>query len=115
MGIDETNTAMAAAIALADKANAAMVTMANAKAATDISAAILTNDIAYIKNDMREIKKSIETIKDEIKDDFVTRRELVESLKSIEDQIKPIKTIIWGLVGTILLAVIGAILKGLVL
>ena len=100
-------TAAAAAIALAEKTHETAAALAKAKGDSDVAAAILTTDIGYIKADIREIKDSIKTLGD----DFVTHVEFKEAMKSINEQLKPLKNVIYGLVGLILIAVIGAILK----
>jgi len=54
---------------------------------------LLCKDIEYIKVEMRDIK-------DMLKDNFVTK-----------DQFEPIKMIVYGLVGVILLSFIGAVVS----
>ena len=54
--------------------------------------AVVANDIIHIKNDISEIKEML-------RDSFVTLREF-----------KPVRAVAYGLVGTICLAVIGALI-----
>lgn len=56
-----------------------------------ITLATLKTDLEYIKRDISEIKLTLKT-------DYVTREEF-----------SPIKSIVYGLVGTILVAVFGAL------
>jgi hypothetical protein len=55
--------------------------------------AVMTNDITYIR-------KSIDNIKERLEDDFVTKTEF-----------NPVRMIVYSLVGLILMAAIGAILR----
>lgn len=52
--------------------------------------AVIANDICYIKNDIKEIKGKLEQ-------DYVTQEEF-----------KPIRNIVYGMVGLILTGVVGA-------
>lgn len=87
-----------AAIALADRAHETASALAKAKNESDISAAVIANDIVHIKDNIVEIKKGIK----EITDGYVTHTEFREALS-------PLRSIIYGLVATVLMAVLGAI------
>jgi len=79
------------------------------KELSDIKAslAVNTNETANIKSSIADIKSDMK----EIKNDFVTRREYDEALKEIKNQISPLKKLIYGFIATILVAVVGSILK----
>ena len=53
---------------------------------------VIRNDIAYIRDDVKEIKATLNS-------NYITR-----------DQFEPVKKIVYGLVGLILVAVVGALL-----
>lgn len=55
--------------------------------------AVIANDIAYMKNDIHDIKSNVAQ-------GYVTK-----------DEFEPIKKIVYGLVGLILVAVVGALLS----
>lgn len=55
--------------------------------------AVIANDIQYIKGDMAEIKRMQQT-------NYVSR-----------DEFEPIKRIVYGVVGLILVAVVGAVVS----
>jgi hypothetical protein len=55
--------------------------------------AVIANDIAYMKNDIHDIKANVQQ-------GYVTK-----------DEFEPIKKIVYGLVGLILVAVVGALLS----
>lgn len=71
------------------------------------SLAVNTNETANIKGSVGEIKVDIR----EIKNDFVNRREFNDALGSLRQELSPIKKVVYGLIGVILLAVIGAIIQ----
>lgn len=96
----------AAAISLAAQSHETYAKLAAEKTQADVTIAIMRNDIQYIKSDVSEIKDSLKTIKD----DFVTHVEFAESLKNLEEQMKPMKNILYGLIAAIVLAVIGGVL-----
>jgi hypothetical protein len=79
------------------------------KELSDIKAslAVNTNETANIKSNMAEIKGDIK----EIKNDFVSRREFNEALKEIRIQISPLRKILYGMIGVVGVAVLGAILR----
>jgi len=58
----------------------------------EVQIAVMATDISYIK-------KSVEEISKKIGEDFVTK-----------DEFEPVKRIVYGLVGLILVAVVGAVL-----
>lgn len=66
--------------------------MAPQKPKTDIEIAVMFNDITYIKSEVTEIRKKLDS-------EYVTKSEL-----------DPIKKIVYGLVGLILVGVMGALL-----
>lgn len=76
----------------ATEAARAALTAANAAAT---NAALVANDIGYIKRDISEIKSSLSGVQGQ----YVT---LIE--------FEPIRRIVYGLVGTVLISFIGAIL-----
>lgn len=55
--------------------------------------AVISNDISYIKRDVSDIKKTVQN-------GYVTK-----------DQFEPIQRIVYGLVGLILVAVVGAVIS----
>lgn len=71
------------------------------------SLAVNTNETANIKTSITEIKVDIK----EIKNDFITRREMTDAVALISDQINPLKKIVYGCVAVILLGAIGALLS----
>jgi hypothetical protein len=79
------------------------------KELSDIKAslAVNTNETANIKGSVTEIKTDIR----EIKNDFVSRREFNDGLTAVREEITPIKKVVYGMVGLILLAVVGAIVQ----
>jgi len=58
----------------------------------------LTTNVAVILSEMKTVKEDVKDIKDKLEKDYVT-----------QDQFTPVKNIAYGLVSTILLAVIGAL------
>ena len=58
----------------------------------------LTTNVAVILSEMKSVKQDVRDIKDKLEKDYVT-----------QDQFTPVKNIAYGLVSTILLAVVGAI------
>jgi hypothetical protein len=72
------------------KVNSRSLTVATAAAAT--AAALVAVDIKYIKDEISEIKAKLDTA-------YVTQTEF-----------KPVRTIVYGMVGTILVAVMGGLL-----
>ena len=60
-------------------------------------------DIAVIKSNMLDIKEDVRDIKEKLEKNYVT-----------QDQFEPVKKIVYGLVGLILVAVVGALI-GLVI
>jgi hypothetical protein len=107
-------TAAEAAIALATKTAETAKALAEAKASSDISAAVLGNDISYIKKDIGEIKASFA--------DLSTKYALKTSLDSStaegtvihedhETRIRSLErtatqTLTWGTVGILAIGVI---------
>lgn len=58
----------------------------------------LTTNVAVILSEMKTVKEDVKDIKDKLEKDYVT-----------QDQFTPVKNIAYGLVSTILLAVVGAL------
>ena len=58
----------------------------------------LTTNVAVILSEMKTVKEDVKDIKEKLDKDYVT-----------QDQFTPVKNIAYGLVSTILLAVIGAL------
>ena len=58
----------------------------------------LTTNVAVILSEMKTVKDDVRDIKSKLEKDYVT-----------EDEFTPVKNIAYGLVSTILLAVIGAL------
>lgn len=71
------------------------------------SLAVNTSETANIKANISEIKSDIK----DIKQDFVNRREFTEGLETVRQEILPLKKFIYGLIGFILLAVMGALVN----
>lgn len=69
--------------------------------------AVNTSQTDNIKTAISEIKTDIK----EIKSDFVNRREFNEALASLREEIAPMKKFVYGLIGVVLLAVLGAIIN----
>lgn len=61
----------------------------------------------YIQRDINEIKGDVK----EIKNDYVSRREFNETLKTLREEISPLKKFVYGIISVIGLAVIGAIIQ----
>ena len=72
-----------------------MVQLTATTAAAAAAAAVVANDIIHIKTEMTEIKSLIEKMDSK----YLTRREF-----------EPVKTIVYGLVSIILIAVAGALI-----
>ena len=85
------DAAIAATVVKDDAAIAASVIKSEAVA---VAAALLGNDIAHIKEDISEIKASFK----DIKTFYLTK-----------DEFSPVRNIVYGMVGLILIAVVGAI------
>lgn len=62
-------------------------------ASTQVNLEVIANDIAYIKSDIRDIKETVSAT-------YVTK-----------DQFEPIRNIVYGLVGLILVSVVVALLS----
>lgn len=58
----------------------------------------LTTNVAVILSEMKTVKEDVKDIKDKLEKDYIT-----------QDQFTPVKNIAYGLVSTILLAVVGAL------
>ena len=71
-----------------------MVQLTATTAAAAAAAAVVANDITYIKSEMTDIK----VIMEKMDNKYLTRREF-----------EPVKTIVYGLVAIILIAVVGAL------
>jgi predicted nucleic acid-binding Zn-ribbon protein len=71
------------------------------------SLAVNTSETSNIKVNMNEVKVDIK----EIKNDKVSRRELNEAIKAINDELQPLKKFVYGLISIMGIAFVGAILK----
>ncbi len=69
--------------------------------------AVNTNETQNIKAGLMKIETSVGAIQA----DFVSRREFSDRMAIVEEQISPMKKILYGLVATAGLAVLGAILQ----
>lgn len=69
--------------------------------------AVNTNETSNIKSVVAEIKEDLKTIKN----DFINRRELNEVVSSIHSEIAPLRKFIYSIIGILVAAVMGAILK----
>lgn len=69
--------------------------------------AVNTNETANMKSSLGKIEASVNAIQA----DFVSRREFNDRLTLVEDSISPMKKIMYGLMATIGLSVLGALLK----
>lgn len=63
--------------------------------------AVMATNIEFIKEEIKEVKKELSAVKKIIKEDYVHRKEF-----------EPIKKIVYGMVTIMFLAVIGAIMSG---
>ena len=72
-----------------------------------VSMAVNTNDTANIKSAMGEIRVDIK----EIKNDFVSRREFTDALLEVRNEIHPIRKLLWLIGSTVVIALIGSILR----
>jgi archaellum component FlaC len=71
------------------------------------SLSVNTNETQNIKSNISEIKTDIK----EIKSDFINRREFKEAIDDIHEQISPLKKVMYSIMATIGIAIIGALLK----
>ena len=71
------------------------------------SLAVNTNETQNIKSVVGEIKIDLRSIRD----DYITRREFGESLGTLQDQLTPIKRLMYGLMTAIGLTILGALFK----
>lgn len=78
---------------LAKSAETAAALIKDARQSTTESLAVLMNDISYIKRDIGEIK-------DKLENNYVSK-----------DEFTPVRNIVYGLVGILGIATVGAILK----
>lgn len=70
---------------------------------TKTKIALMKKDIDYIKKAVDDLKKSVDEVKKNTEENFVTKAEFA-----------PVKQIVYGLVGLVLTAVVGALI-GLVI
>ncbi len=70
------------------------------------SLAVNTNETANIKSSISEIKSDMK----DIKNDFITRREMTESMTLLREEVGPLKKIVYGCVGFVLIGFISAAL-----
>lgn len=68
--------------------------------------AVNTNETGNLKATLGEIKISV----GQIQADFVSRREFTEGMKAFEGEISPLKKIVYGCVGLILVAFVGGLI-----
>src|ERR1035437_2940608 len=105
-----TQAAIAAesAIALATKTADTAKALADAKAQSDINAAVLSNDIAYIKKDISEIKSSLAIFPTTFVQtpDFLEHKKIDENHENRIKALEVITTKIWsfGLAGLFVIA-----------
>ena len=97
----------AAAINLVSQSHETFAKLAKDREDQSVSIALIKNDIQYIRKDCEETKEMVGDMKNE----FVTHVEFTDAMKLIQEQMKPLKNVVYGLVGAILLAVIGGILN----
>ncbi len=69
--------------------------------------AALNVKLDYIQRDINEIKGDVK----EIKNDYVSRREFNDTLKSLREEIAPLKKFVYGIISVIGLTVMGAIIN----
>lgn len=69
--------------------------------------AVNTNETGNIKASLNDIKISVAAIQA----DFVSRREFNDRMTTVEEQISPMKKIMYTLMAAIGLAIVGALLK----
>jgi hypothetical protein len=62
--------------------------------------AVAINDIATIKEDVKEIKIKLET-------DYITK----DTFDSLHEQVTLLRNIVYGLIGLVMIAFIGALIK----
>jgi hypothetical protein len=62
----------------------------------------LAVDVEYIKRDVEEVKHDIKELKEEVKVYYLT-------IKQFEAEFRPVRNIIYGMVGVILIAVLTAL------
>jgi len=112
-------------LAIAEALKAA--TLAATKAADAASAAATiaastSKDLEYIKKDISDTKSDVKDIKDKLDNKYATKEEVTLVIKSIDDMINTrsmlvtkeqfsgVKTVVYGMVGLILTAVVIAIM-----
>lgn len=81
---------------MVNKENVVSIAVTAAAAAAATQAAVVATDIAYIKRDIGEIKDSVRGLSSE----YVTKAEF-----------DPVKRIVYGLIGVLGIATMGALLK----
>ena len=69
-----------------------------------VDIAVMARDIEYIKKEVDGVSKKVTDLDDKVSKNYVSQEEF-----------KPIKMLVYGLVGIILVAVIGALLKLVIL
>lgn len=70
------------------------------------SLAVNTNETANIKSSITEIKADMK----DIKNDFITRREMTEAIASLKEEVSPLKKIVYGCVALVLTGFVAGIL-----
>lgn len=66
-----------------------------------------TTETRNIKSDISNIKDSIK----EIRDNYIPRREFDDAFRTIREEISPLRRFVYGIIGTISLFFLGAILN----
>lgn len=70
----------------------------------------LAVDIKYIKDDVAEIKTDLKDLSEKVDKNEEKARNTYLTKETFEAEFKPVRNVIYGLVGAILLAVIAAVL-----
>jgi hypothetical protein len=65
-------------------------------------------DIAILSNDMKYIKGMVDKINRKLDEDYVTQ----DQLQNLRDRFDLVQRVVFGLVGLILIAVVGALITG---
>lgn len=74
--------------------------MAKKTNGTETRLAVMANNIEYIKSELTEVKGEVKEVKESLEAKYVTQTEF-----------DPVKKIVYGIVGLILTAVVGALVS----
>lgn len=109
---------LVAALNLVQKSHESSMQMAEAIKKSETTAAVMANDITYMRADIHEIKEGFKTLGS----NYVTRVEFEETLKTIRGEIeavresmKPLKAVMWLIGSLVIVGLVGAILKLVIL